>query len=107
MASIRHLLAENMRKYRYALGLSQANLAERLDTATHYIGMIETENRFPSAEMLDRIAIALGIDPSELFSRETDPAVSVKTFQKTALSNAASMVEEFFARKLRELEGGE
>jgi transcriptional regulator with XRE-family HTH domain len=104
MASVRHLLAENMRKYRHALGLSQANLAERVDAATHYIGLIETENRFPSADMIDRLAIALGIDPAELFAREIDPMASVKTYQKAALTSAASMVNGFFAEKLKELE---
>jgi transcriptional regulator with XRE-family HTH domain len=104
MTSVRHLLAENMRKYRRALGLSQASLAERVDTATHYIGLIETENRFPSADMLDRLAAALGIDPAELFSREIDPTASVKTFQKAALTNIGAIVGGFIAEKLKELE---
>jgi transcriptional regulator with XRE-family HTH domain len=97
-------LAENLKTYRHALGLSQANLAEKVDAATNYIGMIETENRFPSAEMLDRLAAALGIDPSELFAREINPAETVRTFQKAALTNIGSMVDGFIAEKLQELE---
>jgi transcriptional regulator with XRE-family HTH domain len=104
MTRIRHLLAENLRTYRRALGLSQAKLAEIVDTSTHYIGMIETETKFPSPEMIERLAIALGIDPAELFARGIDPAASVKTYQKAALKSVVSMVDGFFAEKLKEFE---
>ncbi|GHV77574.1 hypothetical protein AGMMS49942_23950 [Spirochaetia bacterium] len=67
--------------------------------------MIETENRFPSADMLDRLAAALGIDPAELFSREANPGESVNTYKKAALTNVGAMVDGFIAEKLKELEG--
>ena len=46
MTNIRDILAKNMRAYRNALGLTQAQLAEKVDTSTHYIGMIETKNAY-------------------------------------------------------------
>jgi transcriptional regulator with XRE-family HTH domain len=52
MTNIRAVLAENIKAYRNALGLTQAKLAERVDTSTHYIGMIETQKNYPSPEML-------------------------------------------------------
>jgi transcriptional regulator with XRE-family HTH domain len=59
----------NIKKRRRSLGLSQAKLAERVNTAPTYIAMIELEKRSPSFEMLERIAGALNIDPPELFSK--------------------------------------
>jgi transcriptional regulator with XRE-family HTH domain len=71
MTDIRLVLAENMKKYRKIQGLSQEKLAERITTAPNYIAMIEVGKKFPSAGMLERIAIALNIDTPELFTTST------------------------------------
>jgi transcriptional regulator with XRE-family HTH domain len=68
MTSIRKLLATNIKTLRNELGLSQSRLAERVDTATHYIAMIEGGRNFPSPEMIERIAAALGKDSTDLFA---------------------------------------
>jgi len=68
MTNLRHLLGSNIKIYRSARGLSQSRLAERADTATNYIAAIEAGRRFPSVEMLEKIAIVLEIDTPELFS---------------------------------------
>jgi transcriptional regulator with XRE-family HTH domain len=39
------------------------SLAEMCDTSTSYIGQIEIGNRFPSFDMLEKIAGALQIKP--------------------------------------------
>jgi transcriptional regulator with XRE-family HTH domain len=68
MTSIRKLLAANIKTYRNELGLSQSRLAEQVNTATHYIAMIEGCKNFPSPEMIERIAAALGKDSADLFA---------------------------------------
>ena len=68
MTDIRKLLATNIKTFRCELGLSQAKLAERVETATRYIAMIEGCKSFPSPEMIERIAAGLGKDPADLFS---------------------------------------
>ena len=68
MTNLRVLLGSNMKIYRNSIGLSQSKLAERVDTATNYISAIEAGRRFPSIEMLERIAVALNIDTTDLFS---------------------------------------
>jgi transcriptional regulator with XRE-family HTH domain len=68
MTDIRKLLASNMKNLRNVHGLSQAKLAERVDTASNYIALIETSKRFPTPKMLERIATALEVDTPELFS---------------------------------------
>jgi transcriptional regulator with XRE-family HTH domain len=57
-----------MKTYRNEMGLSQAKLADKVDTATNYIAMIEGEKRFPTDTMLERIAAALEKDPPDLFA---------------------------------------
>jgi transcriptional regulator with XRE-family HTH domain len=73
MTSLRSVLAFNMKVQRKILGISQAQLAEKVDTSTHYIGMIESEKKFPTPEMLERIAAALEIDAPVLFSTKSYP----------------------------------
>jgi transcriptional regulator with XRE-family HTH domain len=68
MTDIRKLLAANIKAYRAELGFTQSKLAEKADTATHYIAMIEGCRKFPSADMLERIAAALERDTPELFA---------------------------------------
>ncbi|GHV73257.1 hypothetical protein AGMMS49940_05590 [Spirochaetia bacterium] len=68
MTSIKKLLGSNIKTYRHTLGISQAKLAEMVDTATNYLGLIEGGKKFPSAEMIERIAAALEKDPPDLFA---------------------------------------
>jgi len=42
-------------------------LAEMVNTSTSYIGEIEINNKSPSMEMVERIAIALNVEPFRLF----------------------------------------
>jgi transcriptional regulator with XRE-family HTH domain len=46
-------------------------LAEKADTSPHYIAQIEQRKKFPSSEMLERIAKALDFDSPELFANKT------------------------------------
>ena len=62
----------NVKKYRKAEKLSQMALAERCGTSTSYIGEIEIGKKFPSVEMVQNIAEALGVAPYRLFMEEQD-----------------------------------
>ena len=57
---------------RKKLGLSQAKLAEKADVTDNYIALIETGKRFPSVEMIERIADVLQKDTVELFALKYD-----------------------------------
>jgi len=104
MTNIREILAKNIKAYRNALGLSQAKLAEKADTSTHHIGMIETQRNFPSPEMLERIAAALGIDTLDLFSGDKNLPKSIKTCRKSTLKEIKSLMGRFIDEKLKELD---
>jgi transcriptional regulator with XRE-family HTH domain len=71
MTSLRAVLAFNMKDHRSVLGITQAQLAERVNTSTNYIALIETQKKFPTPEMLERIAAALEIDATALFAPVT------------------------------------
>ena len=87
MTNLRALLAFNIKKRRQILGVSQAKLAERVATSAHYIGQIEQKNKFPSPEMLERIAAALDLDSPALFSMTSYTDDAIKRFQNAVQSD--------------------
>ncbi|MCL2093514.1 MAG: helix-turn-helix transcriptional regulator [Treponema sp.] len=101
-SSLRQILALNIKKRRYILGLSQAKLAEAANIATAYVAMIELEKKFPSVDVLERIAHALQIDPPELFSKACYPSEAVKDLHRSVLTGIEQIVknhiEEFEAK---------
>jgi len=105
MTNIRELFAKNLKKYRHALGLSQAKLAEKVDTSTHYIGMLEIRRKFPSPEMMGRLAQALGIDTTEFFLREATPDEVVRSYRKAAIEDIRWVLDKVFEERLRDLGG--
>ena len=64
---IQTIFAENMKKYRKEAKLTQEKLAELCNTDHRYIGQIETGNRCPSLEYVERISSALNVAPCLLF----------------------------------------
>ena len=68
MTDIRAVLADNIKKRREMLCISQAILAERAETSTNYIAQIEQRKKFPSSEMIEKLAAALDLDSPELFA---------------------------------------
>jgi len=106
MTSLKKVLAINMKEWRRTLGISQAVLAERVSTSTHYIAMIELERKTPSLYMLERIAEALQIDPPELFSVKTVSAVSLRNLQKTVLRDIEKAVGDIITERINEAEIG-
>jgi transcriptional regulator with XRE-family HTH domain len=105
MTSLRSVLAINMKVQRHILGLSQAKLAEKGNTSAHYIGMIELERKFPTPEMLERIAATLEIDGPDLFSKKWQPedmADNKKKFRDLLLSDITKVI----CYRLQELDEG-
>jgi len=109
MTNIRELLAFNLKTYRAAKGWSQAKLAEKARTSTQYIGMIETKIKFPSSDMIHRLAKAFGIDPAELFYKEIDPETIMKNAQKAVIKDfgetICNMINGLVEEKMQEIDG--
>ena len=94
MDKIREILAYNMKVYRQNLGITQPELAEKANISTNFVGMIEQKRKFPTPEMLERIAKALEVESSELFSTSTSPQVELKKLQKEILANLDRAISE-------------
>ena len=78
---LRDVFVQNLRKYRKYREISQMTLAELCGTSTSYIGQIEIGNRFPSLELIEKIANALQIRPHLLFFTESDEDTSEQLLQ--------------------------
>jgi transcriptional regulator with XRE-family HTH domain len=85
-----------MKASRRRLGLSQTKLAEKLDTASNYIAVIETGKKFPSTSMLERIAAALEVDTPELFSMKPVQLSSIRSFRSQILADIDRVLEKKF-----------
>jgi len=79
-------------------------LAEKTETSTNYIGMLENSVKFPSSDMVHDLAYALGIDPTDLFSREIDPISTMKRYQKAALEDIHVLLSGLINEKIQQLE---
>ena len=65
---------KNLKTFRKRKKLSQMRLAEKCNFSTSYIGEIEIGKKFPSIEMIDKIAEALNIKTYFLFIDEPEQA---------------------------------
>ena len=104
MTNIRDVLAANLRQFRQARGWSQACLAEKTETSTKYIGMLENSVKFPSSEMVHKLAYALGVDPTDLFSRGVDHITTMRMYRKAALEDVHAILDRLISEKIQQLE---
>ena len=58
----------NLAHAREACGLSQSQLARKVDVVDSYISRLETGRATPSFSLIVRLAAELGTTPSELFA---------------------------------------
>jgi transcriptional regulator with XRE-family HTH domain len=104
MTSLRSILAFNMKAQRNILGITQAQLAERVNTSANYIALIETEKKFPTPEKLEKIADALEFDTPDLFSTKSSSLPELGTLgmaQKQILNGISEVISHIF-KELRQ-----
>lgn len=97
---IRHIFIQNMKYYRKKAGLTQEKLAEAIGMSTAYIGDMEARERFPKAETIDKIAKALNVSPSTLFSEQGSPESLKSTFKQ---EYTKTLQEELSNRILKDI----
>ena len=106
MRNIRDVLASNLKKHRQSRGWSQAKLAERTGTSTQYIGMLEIKRKFPSSDIIHKLATALCIDPTELFFNKIEAKTRIKNSKKAAIEDIGDEVNriltDYFTKKCRQ-----
>jgi transcriptional regulator with XRE-family HTH domain len=93
MTNNKEILAHNLKENRRRLGITQPELAEWAGMSTQYLAMIETARKFPTADMLERLSAALGINPNELFSVAVSPERAMEQLQLAILGNLDRAME--------------
>jgi transcriptional regulator with XRE-family HTH domain len=97
---IRNVLARNLKINRLKLGLTQDKLAEKAGISTHYFAMVELAKKFPSADMLERLAEALEVEPHELFYMPSVAENALEQLQETIAANIEQVVAEAVEKTL-------
>ena len=69
--TLKQVFIVNLKEFRKKEGFSQMKLAECCDTTTSYIGNIETGRKFPSMELIEKMAETLKIEPFNFFVNRT------------------------------------
>jgi transcriptional regulator with XRE-family HTH domain len=98
MTSIRDILAGNIKDNRRKCGFSQERLAERAGLSPQYIAMIELSRKFPTPDVLDRIAGALNIKTYELFAVEPSPEETINRLRQDIKSDMKQLFDEYIGK---------
>jgi len=102
MSKIRDILAQNIKVHRQRLSITQPELAERANISVNFIGMIEQKRKFPSPDMLDRIAEALEIETGELFITSVSPQAELMKLHKEILASLNLSIIEAVSKAIKE-----
>jgi transcriptional regulator with XRE-family HTH domain len=92
MLGIREVLAQNLKINRRRRGLTQEKLAEKAGISAHYLAMVEVARKFPTPEMLDRLAGALEIETYKLFEMSTTPEEALRLLRQDIVSEIEQLV---------------
>lgn len=111
--SIRSIVAQNVRKYRRQVGLTQEKLAELADISNTYIANIECGKTWISDKTLEKISAALRTDAYLFFiaplpddgSDSEKPAALHEEFKKIdeAKEQLCSYIQHFFNNEVKRL----
>ena len=100
MLSQQSIFVQNLRKYRQRSGLTQAQLAEKVNVSTHHIGMIELSRNNPTLELVERIAKALNINTYELFMDPSSRNVELEQLRHDIRDDMRQLLEEALEKAL-------
>ena len=90
--SIREILALNLKEYRRKSGFTQEKLAEKAGISANYLSMVEISRKFPTPEMLDRLAQALDIHTFQLFDPTATPDGALLHLEQAIVENIETVI---------------
>jgi transcriptional regulator with XRE-family HTH domain len=99
MANIGEVLANNIKKYRRDNGFSQDKLAELAGISSQYLATVETCRKFPTPEVLDRLAGALSIETHELFTSDPSPQNELEKLRQDIIGEVVKAIKQSFAEE--------
>jgi transcriptional regulator with XRE-family HTH domain len=115
--TLKQIFVQNLKEFRKKEGLSQMKLADYCGTAHSYFGEIEAGRKFPSMDLIEKIAKILRIEPYLFFKSRTGkstlneieqvnermPYSSKKQLQKQVKAHIKKHVNKSTAQILNEL----
>ena len=94
MVDIKEVLAANIKENRRKKGLTQEKLAELANMSLNYLAILELARKFPSGEMLERLAEVLEINPHELFNAAPSPQNELEKLRHEIKNDITNAFEE-------------
>lgn len=92
------LFAQNLKENRKKRDLTQAQVAEKAGVSTHHIAMIELARHYPTFDLVERIAGALGIEIHELFIDPLSPNGELEQLRRDIKGDTRQLLEEFLEK---------
>ena len=108
MADLKKEFGKKVRAYRSGEGLTQADLAERLDITEAHLGAIERGERWVSLTVLEGLAQCFRVSPREFFPaslKATGKRESLLMQTETSLAALTDKELEMAVRLLRAIKG--
>ena len=100
IGSLREIYAKNLRKNRRKCGFSQEKLAEKAGISTQYLAMMEIARKFPTSDVLERIAVAMNIKVYELFLVDHSPRDELELLRRDIISEMKQTFDESLKKAL-------
>jgi transcriptional regulator with XRE-family HTH domain len=94
MTDIKEILAANLKEYRRKRGLPQEKLAEQADMSLQYLALLELARKFPSGEMLERLATALDVETHQLVEVSATPEDALEPLRQSIVTDIKQVVRE-------------
>jgi transcriptional regulator with XRE-family HTH domain len=95
MAHLREIFAKNLKEHRRKCGWSQEKLAEKAAVSTHYIAVIELARNFPAADVIERLAEALGVEVYQLFVAPNSPNAEFEMLRQEIKGDMEQLFDKF------------
>ncbi|MGN0006195.1 MAG: helix-turn-helix domain-containing protein [Candidatus Gastranaerophilaceae bacterium] len=100
MSYIKELFGRKIKECRKKYSYTQAQLAEMVNVDDKHISCIESGKSFPSPDLIERLAVALNVEPKDFFEfyylqDEVDLKKDIIKMIETLSSNELSLVHKF------------
>lgn len=67
MSNLKYLFGKKIKEYRKKHSYTQAQLAELVNVDDKHISCIESGKNFPSPDLIERLSVALNVEPKDFF----------------------------------------
>lgn len=93
MVDTKKLIGARIKEFRKQAGLTQEQLAEKVDLDARHLSRLEVGRHFPSLDSLERIAAALNVPLAEFFQFASDESPAALRAYITRFVKAANVAQ--------------